>query len=279
MANRWYVALEGEELGPLSDTGLERLIQGEKIDSETLVRNGADGEWMPAYLAEEMLAARPSRQRPGEAAIQAARRSKQAAARSRLPPAKLPPTNSPSTQASTPSAAPAPATPPAELRPPALPATNGAPQSPSTPAQSPPAAAGSPSAQPAPNSETASGETAVIQPPAATRSALVWLRAGAAVLLLFAGSFYVGWLLVGSSVSVGNAAAASPIPSVSPQLAALRQEAEQLRREVAEVEQKLAPATAPEARPDAPSTPAPIESSPSADSPDAAPSPADAAQP
>src|SRR3569623_3006831 len=211
MANRWYVALEGEELGPLSDTGLERLIQGERIDSETLVRNGADGEWMPAYLAEEMLAARPSRQRPGEAAIQAARRSKQAAARTRVPPAKLPPTNSPPAQAPTPPAAPAPTTPPADLRPPALPAANGAPQLPSMPVQSPPAATSSLTAQPAPNSEPASGETAVIQPPAATRSALVWLRAAAAVLLQFAGSFYAGCLLVGSSVSAGNAAAASPI--------------------------------------------------------------------
>src|SRR5690242_17571038 len=81
MANRWYVALDGEELGPLSDTGLERLVQGGRVEGETLVRNGAGGDWMPVYLAEEILAARPSRQRPGEAAIQAARESKQAVTR------------------------------------------------------------------------------------------------------------------------------------------------------------------------------------------------------
>ncbi|HVX61193.1 MAG TPA: DUF4339 domain-containing protein, partial [Pirellulales bacterium] len=72
MANRWYVALDGEQLGPLSDTGLERLIQGGRVDNATMVRNGASGEWLTVELAEELLAARPSRQRPGEAAIQAA---------------------------------------------------------------------------------------------------------------------------------------------------------------------------------------------------------------
>lgn len=63
MANRWYVALDGEELGPLSDTGLERLIQGGRVDGATMVRNGAAGEWISVELAEEVLAARPSRQR------------------------------------------------------------------------------------------------------------------------------------------------------------------------------------------------------------------------
>ena len=59
MANRWYVALDGEELGPLSDTGLERLIQGGRVDGTTMVRNGTSGEWLTVELAEEMLAAPP----------------------------------------------------------------------------------------------------------------------------------------------------------------------------------------------------------------------------
>src|SRR6185312_5029281 len=96
MANRWYVALNGEELGPMSDTGLERMIQGGRIEGETLVRNGTASDWLPAREAEEILAARPSRQRPGDAAIHAAIESKRAAAS--LPPPPSPTTPPPPAQ-------------------------------------------------------------------------------------------------------------------------------------------------------------------------------------
>ncbi len=66
MANRWYVALDGEELGPLSDTGLERLIQGGRVDGTTMVRNGTSGEWLTVELAEEMLAVRPRGSAPAK---------------------------------------------------------------------------------------------------------------------------------------------------------------------------------------------------------------------
>ena len=238
MANRWYVALDGEELGPLSDTGLERLIQGGRVDGATMVRNGAAGEWISVELAEEVLAARPSRQRPGEAAIQAAqatRLASQAAAKKNGQ--KSGPKNG-------------------SLAPPPVPAPSATGKSPVSPAAKPLVPPPLPSTQAV--SEHAS-DVSDVSPPASaadaaptSRSPLVWagLSGGAAVIL--AVSSLTGWFASGAfSSSTGSARPTNPSSSVSPELAALQQQAEQLQREVEEAKaRQAAPAEPP--MPDAP---------------------------
>lgn len=94
MANRWYVMLGGEELGPLSDSGLERLIQSGGVAGDTPVRSGPDSPWLPARRVPGLLR-RFSRQptSPGGASP---------------PPGPQPPRTGPLTPASSPRAAPAP---------------------------------------------------------------------------------------------------------------------------------------------------------------------------
>ncbi|HXT57270.1 MAG TPA: DUF4339 domain-containing protein [Pirellulales bacterium] len=221
MANRWYVALNGEELGPMSDTGLERMIQGGRIEGETLVRNGTASDWLPAREAEEILAARPSRQRPGDAAIHAAIQSKRAAA-------SLPPPPSPTTP-------PPPAQPPAEDLSDALPAPDDLPTT------------GRPPAAVAPAADSASSTPACDQSSApeplrssSSRSPLVLVAVGAGSVLIFAASFAVAWMTVRQFSSGGAAATnGSAAPMASAQLAALEGEAQRLADEVAEAKQKL----------------------------------------
>lgn len=217
MANRWYVALEGGELGPMSDTGLERMIQGGRIEGDTLVRNGAESEWLPARDAEEILAARPARQRPGEAAIRAAIKSKQAVSRPPAPPARSPskPAKDPSDLLPPPDDLPAPVAP------------EGA------------SAATESAALAAPDAE----EAPVPGPPrpSSSRSPLAKVAAGAGLVLIFVASFVVAWMTVRQFSSGGSAAQtnASAAPMASAQLAALEEETRRLTNEVAEAKQKL----------------------------------------
>lgn len=62
MANRWYVKLGDEELGPLSDSGLDRLIEAGGIQGDTLVRSGPSTPWTPIQAVPGLMAklARPS---------------------------------------------------------------------------------------------------------------------------------------------------------------------------------------------------------------------------
>lgn len=58
MANRWYVKLGDEELGPLSDAGLARLIEAGGIQGDTLVRNATAGSWTQARAVPGLLSGR-----------------------------------------------------------------------------------------------------------------------------------------------------------------------------------------------------------------------------
>lgn len=62
MANRWYVKLGDEELGPLSDSGLNRLIEAGGIQGDTLVRSGPGAPWTPVQAVPGLMAklARPA---------------------------------------------------------------------------------------------------------------------------------------------------------------------------------------------------------------------------
>jgi hypothetical protein len=216
MANRWYVALDGDELGPMSDTGLERMIQGGRIERDTLVRNGAESEWLPARDAEEILAARPARQRPGEAAIRAAIQSKQAVSRPPAPPAARLPSK--------------PAKDPSDVLPP--PDDLPAPVAPEGASAAPESAA-----LPAPDAEAAPAPPR----PSFSRSSLAKVAAGAGYALIFAASFAVAWMTARQFSSGGAAAQtnASLAPMAGAQLAALEEEARRLASEVAEAKQKL----------------------------------------
>lgn len=70
MANRWYVKLGDEELGPLSDSGLDRLIEAGGIKGDTLVRSGPDAPWTPVQAVPGLMAklARPAPTSRGGAA-------------------------------------------------------------------------------------------------------------------------------------------------------------------------------------------------------------------
>lgn len=215
MANRWYVALDGGELGPMSDTGLERMIQGGRIERDTLVRNGSESDWLPARDAEEILAARPARQRPGEAAIRAAIQSKKAASRPpAAPAARLPfkPAKDPSDVLPAPDDLPVPVAPES---------ASAAPES---------------AALPAPDAEEASAPR-----PTSSRSSLAKVAAGAGSVLIFAVSFAVAWVTARQFSSGGAAAQtnASLAPMANAQLAALEEEARRLTNEVAEAKRKL----------------------------------------
>jgi hypothetical protein len=212
MANRWYVALDGGELGPMSDTGLERMIQGGRIEGDTLVRNGAESEWLPARDAEEILAARPARQRPGEAAIRAAIQSKQAVSRPPAPPAARLPLK--------------PAKHPSDVLP--------GPDDLSAPAAPEGASA-------APESAAPDADEAPAPPRSSSRSPLAMVAAGAGSVLILAASFGAGWMAT-RQLSSGGATAptiASPAPMASAQLAALEEETRRLASEVAEAKRKL----------------------------------------
>lgn len=188
MANRWYVVFDGDELGPLSDTGLERLIQGGRVDLETMVRNDTSGEWMSAAIAEELLAARPSRERPGDAAILAARQAKQSMQRPPAPPAtiSLSPSSSP------------------PLPPASAPAAGAAPSThESTTNESPGSPAPEPLASPAPG-----------------RSPLVWVGVAAGAAVIVTVSFTAGWFALHRAAPPSAVAPPpSAAPGVSPEVA------------------------------------------------------------
>ena len=48
MVTQWYVTIEGEQKGPLTDSEIRRWVDDGRIVRETFVRIGADGEWQPA---------------------------------------------------------------------------------------------------------------------------------------------------------------------------------------------------------------------------------------
>lgn len=252
MANRWYVALDGEQLGPLSDTGLERLIQGGRVDNATMVRNGASGEWITVELAEELLAARPSRQRPGEAAIQAAQATR-LASRAQKNGQKGGRRNGSKQRQASSSAPPA-----------------GSSDNPLVPPPLPSAQAVS---EKAPDASDASAPASAADVAPAGHSPLVWasLSGGAAVIL--AVSLLTGWLASGAfSSSTSSTPPTNPSANVSPELAALQQQAEQLQREVEEAKaRQTAPAEPP--MPDAPTNAA--DAPPMPDSPPVPDGPAD----
>ncbi|HUY89172.1 MAG TPA: GYF domain-containing protein [Pirellulales bacterium] len=241
MGNRWYVALDGEELGPLSDTGLERMIQGGRIEGDTLVRNGLGGEWTAAREVESELAARPSRQRPGQAAIEAALKAKQPP-RPPAPAAKIPA----ALLARPPAAPPADTLPASDVTANPLPAPDDLP----LPEAPPDAAAKTP---------TPALETHAVAPPATPhRSPIILVATGAGAVLILAVSFFAGWFALRSLTS---GAAPAPIASpaaIDPAIAALQQQAEQLRRDLAEAKEKL------ESQPQPPETPSPKEQTPPA---------------
>ncbi|HEV7225808.1 MAG TPA: DUF4339 domain-containing protein, partial [Pirellulales bacterium] len=222
MANRWYVALNGEELGPMSDTGLERMIQGGRIEGETLVRNGAASEWLSAREAEEILAARPSRQRPGDAAIHAAIQSKRAVASPPPPPPAEPPCKA------------------AEDLSDALPAPDDLPL-PDLPA--PVAVAAESSAVDSASSAPASDQSSAPEPlrSSSSRSPLMLVAAGVGSVLILSTSFAAGWMAIRPFSSGARAAPAniSASPTASAQLTALEEEARRLADEVAEAKRKL----------------------------------------
>ena len=47
-ATQWYVTVEGEQKGPLTDTDVRRWVEDGRINRDTFVRVGIDGEWQPA---------------------------------------------------------------------------------------------------------------------------------------------------------------------------------------------------------------------------------------
>jgi hypothetical protein len=47
-AAQWYVTIEGEQKGPLTDPEMRRWVAQGKVQPETFVRVGADGEWTAA---------------------------------------------------------------------------------------------------------------------------------------------------------------------------------------------------------------------------------------
>lgn len=51
MANRWYVKQDGQELGPFTESGLQRFLASDQARSGVLIRNGSAGEWLaPSQL-------------------------------------------------------------------------------------------------------------------------------------------------------------------------------------------------------------------------------------
>ncbi len=55
MPERWYYWLNGESLGPLTDSGLKESVSGAQIHPATPVRRGEDGQWMPAWIAIQQM--------------------------------------------------------------------------------------------------------------------------------------------------------------------------------------------------------------------------------
>lgn len=56
MANQWYVLLNGQEVGPLSQAGLERLVYAGRIVADTPVRNRPEDKWAAAHTVPGLLA-------------------------------------------------------------------------------------------------------------------------------------------------------------------------------------------------------------------------------
>ena len=59
MATQWYVTIEGEQKGPLTDAELQRWVGQGKVEPDTFVRMGADGEWTAASAFEELFPTQP----------------------------------------------------------------------------------------------------------------------------------------------------------------------------------------------------------------------------
>lgn len=61
MSNRWYYKSAEAEVGPISFSGLRRMALEGTIGPETLVRQGAEGDWVSAGDVEHLFA--PKRER------------------------------------------------------------------------------------------------------------------------------------------------------------------------------------------------------------------------
>lgn len=60
----WYYQVMGQVIGPLSLDELQRTLAEKRLDADTLVRNGRDGDWMLADRLPKNRAAKPSIPRP-----------------------------------------------------------------------------------------------------------------------------------------------------------------------------------------------------------------------
>ena len=247
MGNRWYVALGGQEVGPLSDTGLERMIQGGRIEGDALVRNGVAGEWTAAREVEPILAARPGRRRPGEEAIEAARRAKyqqQQLLQQQQPPLRP---AAPASRIELSPADPSSADPSHVLQPPA--AKSAVHPTVAVTEDILPAPDDLPLAQPR-DAARSTGGAPILAPyvvapgdaEAATpkrRSLYFFVAIGAGLLVVVAAIGSAAWFVFGGGLS-SNSSPPQTLPSaIDPQLAELRRQAEQLRRDLAEAKQKL----------------------------------------
>jgi hypothetical protein len=247
MGNRWYVSLGDQEVGPLSDTGLERMIQGGRIEGDALVRNGVAGEWTVAREVEPILAARPGRRRPGEEAIEAARRAKYQQQQQLLQQQQQPASSRPSAPAPRIDLLPADQSPVSQP-----PEANVAvhPKVTVTKDILPAADDLPPAAAPDATRSTAAGPILapyVVAPGDATETALaprrrspyLFIAAAAGLLALAAAIGSAAWFLLGGGLSSNSSPPQTPPAAVDPRLAALRQQAEQLRRDLAEAKRKL----------------------------------------
>ena len=51
---QWYVTIEGEQKGPLTDAELKRWVASGRVQPDTFIRQGANGEWMAASEFQDM---------------------------------------------------------------------------------------------------------------------------------------------------------------------------------------------------------------------------------
>jgi hypothetical protein len=56
---QWYVTIEGEQKGPLTDAELKRWVTQRKVEPDTFVRPGIDGQWTPANEVPGLLPSPP----------------------------------------------------------------------------------------------------------------------------------------------------------------------------------------------------------------------------
>lgn len=61
----WYVQHRGKSVGPVTSAQLKTLAQSRKIDENTLVRVGDEGEWICASRIQKLFDTPPSEERIG----------------------------------------------------------------------------------------------------------------------------------------------------------------------------------------------------------------------